>query len=357
MENCIVLSLPHAPGNPRNSEGAFVTLADGRLMFAYSHYTGEDWDDHAPATIAARYSDDGGESWSAEDRILVLNEGQCNVMSVSLLRLQDGRIALFYLRKNNLLDCHLYLRTSADEGGIWSEPTSCIPAPGYFVVNNDRVIQLKNGRLVAPAAYHRAKLETSAMDYAHAFDSRAIALFYLSDDGGASWRESEDWCVLPRRSHSGLQEPGAVELNDGRLYGWARTDIGRQWHMTSRDGGDTWSQPRHSSFHSPCSPLSLKRIPANGHLLAVWNDISGGLSPYPSSWGRTPLASAISRDEGKTWGPSRLLEDDPERGFCYTAIHFCGESVLLAYLCGGRGEGVLQDLCIHKLSLRELESE
>ena len=89
------------------------------------------------------------------------------------------------------------------------------------MVNNDRVIQLSNDRLVVPAAYHRAKLEASAMDYTHAFDSRAIALYYLSDDGGFSWRESADWCVLPRRSHSSLQGPGAVELRaPNSLHGW-----------------------------------------------------------------------------------------------------------------------------------------
>jgi hypothetical protein len=32
-----VLELPPGPGNPRNSEGAFVTLKDGRILFVYSH--------------------------------------------------------------------------------------------------------------------------------------------------------------------------------------------------------------------------------------------------------------------------------------------------------------------------------
>jgi hypothetical protein len=69
-DNEVVLNLEPSKANPRNSEGAFATLADGRLMFAYSRYTGEDWEDHAPADIAARYSSDGGETWSAGDRIL-----------------------------------------------------------------------------------------------------------------------------------------------------------------------------------------------------------------------------------------------------------------------------------------------
>ena len=44
-------------------------------------------------------------------------------MSVSLLRLRDGAIALFYLRKNALDDCRMVLRLSTDEGKTWGSPT------------------------------------------------------------------------------------------------------------------------------------------------------------------------------------------------------------------------------------------
>ena len=52
--------------------------------------------------------------------MVVPNEGKMNTMSVSLLRLESGRIALFYLRKNSLSDCRLYMRTSSDEAKTWS---------------------------------------------------------------------------------------------------------------------------------------------------------------------------------------------------------------------------------------------
>ena len=119
----IVADLRHRRNNPRNSEGSFVTLADGRLMLAYSRYYGTSWSDEATAEIAARYSDDAGLSWTKHDRVLVKNEGRLNVMSVSLLRLRDGRIALFYLRKNSLTDCRPRMRVSADEGATWSAPS------------------------------------------------------------------------------------------------------------------------------------------------------------------------------------------------------------------------------------------
>ena len=49
MEQKTVLELPHQAGNPRNSEGAFITLKDGRIMFIYTKFYGDSWSDHAAA--------------------------------------------------------------------------------------------------------------------------------------------------------------------------------------------------------------------------------------------------------------------------------------------------------------------
>ncbi|HRJ47511.1 MAG TPA: sialidase family protein [Opitutaceae bacterium] len=361
MDSALVLELPARPGHPRNSEGAFLTLQDGRILFAYSHYLGDSWQDHALAVIAVRESADGGRTWSAEDRILVANEGGCNVMSVSLLRLADGRIALFYLRKNSARDCRPCLRTSAHEGATWSEAACCAPSVGYFVVNNDRIQRLSSGRLIIPAAWHRPKNPADPDDFA--IEAHAEGRFFLSDDDGVTWRESQQRLRVSAAVESGLQEPGLIERRDGSLYGWARTSVGQQWEFESRDGGETWSEPRPSRFTSPCSPLSVKNLGSRTEplWLAVWNDPSAlGAAVHQektyaesSSWGRTPLVAAFSHDEGASWSQPLVIEDDPARGFCYTAIHRTGDAVLLAYCCGGRGTAVLQDLCIRRLKLHD----
>jgi len=351
--NQVVLQLEPAENNPRNSEGAFATLKDGRILFAYSRFYGGSHD-NSQADVAARFSADGGITWTGRDEILIKNDALENVMSVSLLRLQDGRIALFYARKNGLHDCRLVLRTSDDEAKAWSAPILTIPAPGYFVVNNDRVVQLKSGRLIVPAAFHRMRGEDQH-DMKN-FDGRAIALTYFSDDAGATWRESETWWTLPIVSRSGLQEPGVIELTDGRLFSWARTDQGCQYGLWSFDGGITWTPPQPTVFRSPRSPLSLKRIPATGHLLAIWNDHSGRFHvhpPQPGTAQRTPLVSAISQDEGKTWSHFRELENDPEHGYCYVAMHFVDEYVLLAYCAGGADVGGF----LNRLRLRRIHQD
>jgi hypothetical protein len=58
----VVLELGPSAGNPRNSEGAFIDLPDGRLLFVYSRFIGDSNADDAPSCIASRYSGDGGET-------------------------------------------------------------------------------------------------------------------------------------------------------------------------------------------------------------------------------------------------------------------------------------------------------
>ena len=46
--------------NARNSEGSFIRLKSGRIVFAYSSFQGESNHDHACSNIAIVCSDDDG---------------------------------------------------------------------------------------------------------------------------------------------------------------------------------------------------------------------------------------------------------------------------------------------------------
>lgn len=323
--------LPPGPGNPRNTEGDFVRLKDGRLLFVYSKFSADGPADSGAASLAARYSSDGGRTWTATDEIVVRNEGGMNVMSVSLLRLTSGEIALFYMRKNSMLDCRPYLRISKNEGKTWSKPRLAIPDPGYYVLNNARVRQLKSGRILLPVAYH--KNETSAPT---SFNGRGVAMTYISDNKGKNWRRSKTTLENPSPHPAGLQEPGIVELKDGRLLMYMRTGMGSQYFSYSSDDGDTWSPVEPSKLLSPLSPATIERIPKTGDLLAVWNDHSN-VSDEIRNRKRTPLSVAVSRDEGKTWDKAKHLATDPAGWYCYTAIEFVDDRVLLGYNAGGSG--------------------
>ncbi|MBP5674641.1 MAG: exo-alpha-sialidase [Victivallales bacterium] len=320
------LELPPGPGNPRNSEGAFITLKTGRILFIYTHFNGSHGGDHGAAVIAQRHSDNNGETWTKQDKIIIENEGAQNVMSVSLLRLANGRIALFYLKKNNDFDCRPILRFSDDEAESWSAPIDCIPREvGYYVLNNDRVIQLASGRLVMPLCQHAKQGDTQS-------DYMGTLLCYLSDDNGLTWhRSQQEWKVFNDNGQRiTVQEPGVVELKDGHVMMFIRSSCGSQMVSYSSDFGETWTKSQPSDMLSPLSPASIKRIPKTGDLLLVWNNHRN--IPLFLAGKRVPLSMAVSKDDGRTWTLIKTLEGNLRNGwYCYIAIHFVGDDILLGY--------------------------
>lgn len=318
-----VLQLPPGPDNPRNSECAFVTLRDGAILMVYSHFYGSSSSDYGNARLASRISRDGGRTWSDSDRLVVSNEGGMNVMSVSLLRLQDGRIALFYARKNAHADCIPMVRYSGDEAATWSGARPCITdVPGYYVLNNDRVVQLRNGRLLMPVAMHQSPTMP--------WQDRGRIFCYSSDDGGLSWQRGPE---VANPDSVVTQEPGVVELRNGHILMFMRTNAGVQYLSRSRDGGLSWSSAARSRIVSPLSPASIKRMPDGRRLVMVWNRNDGS---DPGIRGkRTPLTIAFSRNEGRTWKHVNTLESDRDGWYCYIALHFTSEGRLLAGYCAG----------------------
>lgn len=325
-----VLRLPPGQGNPRNSSPKLCRLKDGRILLIYAHFTGGEGD-HAAAHLVSRYSDDEGRTWSRKDRLVVEREGGMNVACPSVIRLDDDRLALFNLRKNSLADCRPFVRFSMDEGKSWSEPRPCVPEEekGYYVLNNDRAVQLESGRIVLPLAQHNGP------DWKK-WTKHGVLVCYYSDDEGQSWQRGTTELDGSREGEKRLmvQEPGVVELTDGRLMMFCRTDGGYQYMSFSEDEGDHWTPLERSPLVSPRSPASIKRIPSTGDLLAVWNNHENIDASLQGK--RTPLTVAISQDEGKTWIHKQNIEDSPHGWYCYTAILFQEDHVLLAHTASDR---------------------
>jgi len=182
-QNRIVASLPHGPGNPRNSEGAFIAGRDGRILFAYTRYRGESWSDHAQADIVARTSTDDGRTWDSQDRLLVANDGTQNVMSVSLLRGSDGRLRLFNLRKDGFNACLPCLRVSDDDG--LTHPADLVRLP-------DKRVLLVYGYRHQP------------------FGVRAC----VSDDGGKTWDVGRELVIAASGVNTDLGYPSVCLADD-----------------------------------------------------------------------------------------------------------------------------------------------
>lgn len=363
-----VLFLSTSELNPRNGEGAFIRLNDGKIMFAFTRYIGDDWQDHATACIAAVYSDDEGESWSEPSVLVDRDAESLNYMSVSLMRMQNGDIGLFYLRKSmdgDKLLCMPVLRRSADEGKTWSAPVACTSRNGYFVVNNDRFVRLSSGRIIVPAADCGDDGLTARPSF---------VVLFCSDDDGRTWQELPHAFHSPYTDRVRLQEPGIYEHSSGRLWVWFRTAYGFQYQSFSDDGGKTWTAVAPNFlFTSPDSPMQVKKI--GDYTLAVFNPLAYNcLRTDAEQWGspkRTPYAVAVSKNDGKEYavdnclshngganefnGLCYLLEDDQTSSYCYPALLPVKGGFLIAYYHSNGSVVCLNCTRIKKVLFSELD--
>jgi len=312
-----IIVCPATEEHPRNGEADVIRLKNGDLLLAYGRWD-KSTNDFGKAEIWAKTSSDGGKTWG-NDRVLVPNEGKLTTFSVSLLRLANGEILMAYLTKDSTEDCNIFFRTSKDECKTWSERRKFDMPPGYSGytgMNNDRMIQLADGRVLAAAWDGHAKGRT------------IIGFTLYSDDNGVTWRKSTDvdMRVLDPDDKVGAQEPAVVELKDGRVMMLIRNGFGCVARCYSKDRGQTWSKPELvPELPAPVSPASIIRLPQTGDLLLIWNR-------DPKL--RNPLNSAISRDDGKTWEHIREVdrnEGPPWPGLAYTSITPADDKVILTY--------------------------
>jgi len=355
LEPRSVLELRHGEGNSRNSEGDFIRLNDGRILFAYSKFVGGEGGDHDACVISSLVSSDEGETWSKEDRVIAENtlEAGGNVMSVSLLRLDQKRIALFYLRKikgdKEDKATQIIMKVSKDDGKTWGKEadiTRDFPL-SYRVVNNSRIIRLGSGRVLVPVAQHSIDVSNSSL-------VNDVLYCLYSDDNCKTWKKSGE---LRIRDYDGsavvTQEPGVIELENDSVLMYTRSYSGCQWYAYSSDGGLTWGGTRRSMLKSPVSPAKLLRL-ENGEILGIWNNHSARADYAAALDGfgvRTPLTIGLSFDEGETWKFVRDIENGFDKNdlghywYCYPAALELEDSILLSYCA----ENVLRDSRIVKI--------
>ena len=352
-------------GNPRSGENSFIRLKNGDILNMYSEfYSGDDWSDAGTSRISGFISKDEGESWSESFPIFEIEEGYDFYMCAAALRLSDGDIGGVYLAGIDGSRCtQLFFVRSKDEGKTWEKHKVFSDeeiARASHCFENDRLIELPSGRLLIPTNYRLVEdIGTHPID-----DPTGLTVFY-SDDGGKNWINTRCDLWIPFiQTQFGLQEPGIIRMDDGRLRMWARTGLGCQYESYSEDDGLTWSVPTPMEFFkAPLSPMLMKSI--GDMVAAVYNpEPFHIINPKPLNYlqqgvglfyDRTPIVISVSDNGGKDFTRTYLLEEDPYSIYCYPAIFDGGEYILVSYYHSNRTDNFFHSLKTVKIMKEELK--
>jgi predicted neuraminidase len=204
-------------------------------------------------------------------------------------------------------------KVSADDGRTWKDVSSPFVRPGSFCRN--RIVRLYNDNLIFPL-YYSTKGDHYGSDY---------SVMGISEDNGLSWKEYQ----VPESK--GLVQASVVPGTEGILSAFFRSRYADFiYRSASADGGKTWTSPIPTELPNNNSSLQAIRL-SSGRIALVYNHFS----PYDTAesektgksrtitWPkrRSPLAIAVSEDDGRTWPYIRYIEYQGFIGSCNKEAH------------------------------------
>lgn len=199
----------------------------------------------------------------------------------------------------------LGLRWSDDGGRTWSAPVRIRPVndPDYKGVCHMQWCELASGTWLL-GTYTISVRDGQRTD---------IQYVLRSEDQGQSWE------LLPGARPHGLNRPGQrrvlegeiVDLGDGAVALYTRSQTGQLWMSRSVDDGRTWSELAPTELVHPDAPPMIFSLGEPGHLLALTHRTKAS-DPDWNGWfpDRQSLWCQISRDAGATWSEPRFLIAD-----------------------------------------------
>ncbi len=321
----------HLPGLIVTSRGTAIATCQKR------HNSMGDFGNRIDLAISR--SRDAGRTWSAPD-VLFAEEGTSAVLGsifedraagtvfVSFWKMPVGVANdLGYFGDYAAQGGGFWLIASTDDGATWSEPARVVPEPnggGWVGWPNNCVhgIQLaggpRAGRLVIPAFLYKEG-EPGQVPGVRG------GLLY-SDDGAASWQAG---AVLPE----GSDEVSVVETaaqGEGGLYVTHRMNTlrtGKRHFARSANGGRTFCQTgQHEDLDERDLHAGLVRCtgPAGEEVL---------IFSHPGAAGAArEMTVCLSRDGGRTWPVSRVLDPGPSR---YSDLAVTADGTILCLYTNG----------------------
>lgn len=258
-------------------------------------------------------------------KLLVREDWRKPCYNPVLFQIPGGDLVLYYKIGYGVKDWTGFQVRSKNGGKTWSKPE--VLPEGFLgpIKNKPEYI---DGRIICPS---------STEDNGWTFH------FEISDDHGKTWKYvgpiDAELSVLTQDRKQGVAfvedeetgtmsedrnakpiyciQPSILKLKDGSLMAIGRTRNAQLAITYSFDNGDTWSKVTLCEMPNNNSGTDAVTLSDGRHAL-IYNDFET-LSGTPKGV-RTPLALAVSTDDGRTWEKVMVLEDSPISQYSYPSI-------------------------------------
>jgi sialidase-1 len=288
--------------------------------------------DFAPSSLVLRRSHDGGRTFAAE-QTLFEHGGDCTFNGNLVEDRQSGTLFACFIAFPQVESSTWFQKNwvprgggfamvkSTDDGETWSAPIAIMPEPnadgwhGGGAFNNNHGVQLRRGP-------HAGRLVIASRVFKPGvFEGRSKGGLIYSDDRGATWRVGG---IMLKDCDNINSEVTVGETGDGEVYVNSRNEAGRilardnkaanlppgivphqRIYSRSRDGGESFYEEgcHPELFDGPCN--------AGQAWIALGDDERRGLLVFtaPATPQRSHLTGYVSRDNGRSWTPGRLISE------------------------------------------------
>jgi sialidase-1 len=286
-------------------DGSLLAFAEGRARLNFS--TGDTADCYGEGAsafdwkctnkdVVLKRSFDGGRTWGPL-QVLALATASYFFSNPQPLVTSSGAAFVQYSQCDSthtppngdaFTNCTAVVRRSDDAGATWGAPLP-LPKDRFQNAGGFGGLQLASGRLI--------------------FSLAGGAGCLYSDDGGKLWA----YGAPPQH----VAENQIAELAPGALLMTSRGRNNSRMLVRSRDGGLSWDAPQAQAVTDPNCQASMiaARADAAAAFLLFANPHTSGLLPYAE--GRQNVTVQISRDAGRSWVPTLLIDQGPS---AYTAL-------------------------------------
>jgi predicted neuraminidase len=295
---------------------AIAELANGDLYLAWYGGDGE----YKPGTaVYGSRLPKGASRWTPPK--MIAHDPFYSVGNPVVWQAPDGVVWLWYVIRPGATwsTSRIAVKLSKDGANTWSDTSVFSFEEGTMV--RGKPIALATGDYLLPV-WKETGGDTEVVG------ADTASFFFLRDHGSGRWTETN-------RIHGpkGALQPAVATITDRDVVafcrrggGYGRGTTGYIVRSDSHDGGRTWSEGKETIFPNPNAAVDIVRL-RNGHLVLIYND---------SMIDRTPLATAISTDGGKTFSRGRDIAVGPyDYAYPYAIVASSGK-VHLVYTSHGR---------------------